>query len=214
MMIYVIFLEYLFYIFGRISLNCSHLKELDCFAWNSESHRFQKFGKSVTSGSNSLFSKCFTFGDVLLWHSLSFFNSIIDESGSNLPGFMSPDSWIHAWVDFALWVFFHDSSSNGSLVNPVIISEWNFFGNVEFVKNFIPNSMKFFSSIMTFCWEIITSFITSWVFVINSSNAMKWLMDISQIVHQKSDSVGESKLFGSFSSIFYHLVFSYGLNRK
>jgi len=83
---------------------------------------------------------------------------------------------------------------------------------MEFVKNFIPNSMKFFSSIMTFSWERITSFITSWIFVINSTNAMKRLMDISHIMHQESDSIRKSDIFRCVCGISFHLVFSYGLN--
>jgi hypothetical protein len=72
--------------------------------------------------------------------------------------------------------------------------------------------MKFFSSIMTFSWERITSSITSWVFVINSTNAMKWLMDISHIMHQESDSIGKSNILRCICGISFHLVFSYGLN--
>jgi len=161
-------------------LKYSHLKEFNFFARDSESHRFQNFGKSISSSSNSLFSNLLTFGHVLSIEKInSFSKSLIDESGSNFKGFLSPDSWVHAWIDFALWVFFHDSSSDYSLVYPVIICDWNFFGNVEFVDNFIPNSMKFFSFIVCLSFERVSSSITSWVFIVNSTDAMKWLMDIS-----------------------------------
>lgn len=100
------------------------------------------------------------------------------------------------------------------MVDPVIISDWYFFGNVEFVKNFIPNSMELFSSIMALSWERISTFITGWIFVINSTNAMKWLMDIAHIVHQKSDSIGKSNLFRCIGGVLFHLVSSDGLNRK
>lgn len=104
--------------------------------------------------------------------------------------------------------------SNITLVNPVVISDWHLLSNVEFVKNFVPNGMKLFSSIVTFCWEWVTSSITCWIFVVNSADAMKWLMDVSKIVHQKSQCVWHSNFFWCVGTILPHLVFSNCLNIK
>jgi len=74
--------------------------------------------------------------------------------------------------------------------------------------------MELFSSIMAFSWERITSFITFWIFVINSANTMKWLMNVSQIMHQESNSITQSNVLRWVRSVILHLVFSYGLNHK
>ena len=40
---------------------------------------FQKVGESVTSNDDLFLGDCLAFGDVLLWESLVFFDSLVDE---------------------------------------------------------------------------------------------------------------------------------------
>ena len=75
------------------------------------------------------------------------------------------------------------------------------------VDNFVPNTVQVFGAIMRLNWEAISSLISSWVFRVHSGGRVEWLMQISNVVHQKSDGSGQIGFLGvAWLSILLNLL--------
>jgi hypothetical protein len=65
------------------------------------------------------------------------------------------------------------------------------------INNSIPDSMELFSMAMVVKSEIISSSVSIWVFLGVSTNVMEWLMEVSIIMNQESESKGPSLILGT-----------------
>ena len=59
----------------------------------------------------------------------------------------------------------------------------------------VPEEMKVVYLILAWESEAVTTSITSWELMINSRDAVEWLMDISQIMDQETKSKGLANIF-------------------
>jgi hypothetical protein len=75
---------------------------------------------------------------------------------------------------------------NEAIVSWQGISTYKLVVNMELIQHRVPNSMKLFGTIMAWEFEIIATTITSREFRVYSAERMKWLMNVSKIMDQKS----------------------------
>jgi hypothetical protein len=66
---------------------------------------------------------------------------------------------------------------------------------VEFVDYRIPESVKLLDRVVILEREIVSTFVSSREFLVNSSKRVKGLVDVSEIVDEETESIGSATLF-------------------
>ena len=61
---------------------------------------------------------------------------------------------------------------------------------IAFVKDHVPQGMKLIHTVVVFELESIGSVITIWIITVESRLTMEWLMDITEVVDEKTESIG------------------------
>merc|ERR1719506_2368490 len=112
--------------------------------------------------------------------------------------------WVHV-VDINLvddiGVVGHQGFGSCTISFPSTLREWQGRVPTELVSNRVPYGMEVLNSIFDWNMNHITTEVTLWVFMINSSSCMKWLMNISNIVDHESQGCGIGIFITSLKSI-------------
>ncbi len=58
---------------------------------------------------------------------------------------------------------------------------------MEFVNDRVPDCMELFGCVVRGQREVVTASVTSRILGIDSAEAVKWLVDVTQVVDQKTD---------------------------
>ena len=89
-----------------------------------------------------------------------------------------------------------------SVCSPILITKWKIWVSWKFIRNRIPNSMKIANSFKFWKFYSVTSKVTLWIVIVNSRCSMKWLMNITNIMNQKSHGNRVCILFSTVSLCF------------
>ena len=165
--------------------------------------RLDHIGKSLGSKNNSLFSNWSVFGDVGAWKHDVFAGceSVVDV-GSDREGLVSERGEVGC-LDLGRWeLAFELSGEFISLVTEFLPGDsavrsrsGQMSSIVILVNDTVPDGVELVSLVMALEGEVVSTLVASWVLLAVSVAAVEWLMDVTHVVDDESESKGFTLIF-------------------